>query len=94
MDRQFEMCDVCKLDKAQKCNYQCIKKREDCLLMFFTCPNFIYDDGTPITNAERISTLLKTECDSAADEIWYETILNDGCLNSHDFRLWLEEESK
>lgn len=45
------------------------------MFKFFTCPCFIYDDGSPITNAERISTLLKTDSDSAADEIWNETML-------------------
>lgn len=52
------------------------------------------DNGNPITNAERISTLLKIDSDSAADEIWNETILNAGCIDYHDFRKWLKEESK
>lgn len=94
MARQFDMCEVCKLDKAKQCNYECIKQRSDFMFRFFICPCFIYDDGSPITNAERISTLLKTDSDSAADEIWNLTMLNDGCVEYHDFRNWLREESK
>lgn len=28
------------------------------------------------------------------DEIWNETILNDGCIDYYDFRKWLKEESE
>ena len=93
MSRQFDMCEVCKLDKAQICDYTCVKQRFDFMFRLFTCPNFIYDDGNPITNAERISTLLKTNLDSASDEIWNETVLNDDCIDYHDFRKWLREKS-
>lgn len=93
MARQFDMCEVCKLDKAQTCNYDCIKQRSDFAFRFFTCSNFIYDDGNPITNAEAISTLLKIDSDSAADEIWSKITLNNGCLDYHDFKRWLREEN-
>lgn len=94
MAREFDMCEVCKLDETKKCDYTCVKQRSDFMFRFFTCPNFIYNDGNPITNAERISTLLKIDSDSAADEIWNETILNDGCIDYYDFRKWLKEESE
>lgn len=94
MAREFDMCEICKLDKAQKCDYTCVKRRSDFRFRFYTYPNFLYDDGNLITNAERISTLLKLDSDSAADEIRNETMLNDEHIEYHDFRGWLREESE
>lgn len=88
--REFDMCEVCKLDKQHICNYDCIKRRSDFMFRFFTCPRFIYDNGEQITNAEWISTLLKSDVCSAADELWNQTVLNDGHVDLGDFRKWLE----
>ena len=86
MARQFDMCEVCKLDKAKLCNYDCIKKREDCIFRFFTCTNFIYNDGKPMTNAEWISTLLKTDINAA----WMKL----GQIDYFQLEDWLREEVK
>ena len=37
--------------------------------------------------------IIKTNIDSAADEMWNKTMLNDGCIEYHDFREWLKKES-
>ena len=84
MARQFDMCEVCKLDKAKLCDYKCIKKREDFAFRFFTCTCFIYDDGTPMNNAERISTLLKTDIDAAVTEL--------GKVDYFQLNDWLREK--
>ena len=86
MARQFDICEVCKLDKAKLCDYKCIKKREDFAFRFFTCTCFIYDDGTPITNAEWISTLLKTDINAA----W----MLMGTIDYFQLEDWLREEMK
>lgn len=94
MVRQFDMCDVCKLDKARICNYDCIKQRSDFMFRFFTCPKFIYNDGQPISNAEYMSTLLKSDMDSAASELWFETVLNEGHVDLSDFKEWLKSNAE
>ncbi len=60
------------------------------LFRFFTCPQFIYDNGKPITNAEWISTLLKSDLDVAASELWNQAVLNKGCVELSDFKEWLK----
>lgn len=90
MARQFYMCDYCKLNKVNKCDYECIKRKEDCMFGFFICPKFIYDDGKTITNAEWLSILLKSDLDSAAVYVW----LMNGCSTSNsDIKEWLNNES-
>ena len=84
MARQFDMCEVCKLDKSKMCDYKCIKKREDFMFRFFTCPCFIYDDGNTMNNAERISTLLKTDIDAAVTEL--------GKVDYFQLNDWLREK--
>ena len=65
-NRVFDMCDICKLDKEKLCDYNCIKRREDFMFRFHTCPKFIYDDKKPITNAEMLSTFLKDDIEKSA----------------------------
>lgn len=92
MSRVFDMCDICKLDKAKQCDYNCIKKREDRIFRFHTCPKFIYDDGQPITNAEMLSTFLKDNPDFAANLIW-DKVLNDiNVFILGDLIKWLLQE--
>lgn len=94
MARQFYMCNDCKCDKAGVCDYECIKQRSDFMFRFFTCPRFIYDDGTKITNAERVAMDLKENTDSAATELWYKLAMDDGLLDFEEFQKWLKEEAK
>ena len=93
MTREFDMCDVCKCDKAKICDYECIKQRSDFMFRFFTCPRFLYDDGITITNAERIAMELKEDPEFAAMELWYQIVMNDGCIDKSDFVQWLKEEA-
>lgn len=97
MARQFDMCDVCKLDKAGICNYECIKRRSDFMFRFFTCPNFIYDNGKPMTNAELLSTDLKVDLDGAAMQLWYKLVMDwemgIGFDTCEDFVEWLKKEA-
>ena len=85
MAREFDMCEVCKLDRQHVCNYDCIKRRSDFMFRFFTCPRFIYDDGQPITNAGWMSTLLKSDIELSAKELWFQTALNEGHIDLNDF---------
>ena len=94
MARQFDMCDVCKLDTANICNYECIKRREDFAFRFFTCANFIYDDGKPITNAELLSTNLKTDLETTAIQLWYMLAMDYGFDTKEEFIEWLKAEAK
>lgn len=64
------------------------------MFRFFTCPRFLYDDGTPITNAENIAMELKENLNFAATELWYQTAMNDGCIDQSDFEEWLKEEAE
>lgn len=90
MSRVFDMCDVCKLDKEKLCNYNCIKEREDRIFRFHTCPNFIYDDKNPITNAEMFSTKLKdgNEMDSCVRRIYNEF------SSAEDLIEWLRDDAE
>lgn len=93
MARQFDMCDVCKLDTANICDYECVKRREDFMFRFFTCPNFIYDDRNPITNAELLSTDLKTDLETAATQLWYKLAMDDGFGTREEFIEWLKNKA-
>ena len=97
MARQFDMCDVCKLDKANICDYECIKRREDFMFRFFIYPNFIYDDRKPITNAELLSTDLKTDLEGAATQLWYKLVMDyeigHGFDTLEEFIEWLKKEA-
>lgn len=93
MARQFDMCDVCKLDKIHICDYKCIKGRSDFMLRYFTCPNFIYDNGQPITNAEWISTLLKTNIDLAVNELRYHIYFNNRTRRDA-LKEWLKQSAE
>lgn len=93
MAREFDMCEVCKLDKQRICNYDCIKRRSDFMFRFFTCPKFIYDDGHSITNAEWMSTLLKSDIKLSAKELWFQTVLNEGHTDLNDFIEWLQSDA-
>ena len=94
MAREFDMCEVCKLDKQHICNYDCIQRRSDFKFRFFTCPRFIYDNGQVITNAERMSTLLKIDIDLAVSELWYQLVLNEGHTDIEDFKEWLMQNAE
>ena len=97
MAGQIYMCDFCKLDKLGICNYECIKRRSDCMFRFFICPNFIYNDKTPMTNAELLSTDLKTDLDGAATQLWYKLVMDwemgIGFDTFEDFVKWLKKEA-
>lgn len=84
-----EMCDFCKFDKI--CNYNCIKLKNGYRRNLFVCPNFIYDNGKTITNAEYISTLLKTDIDDAAYRLWAKTVSDSGNIDISDFKSWLNK---
>lgn len=90
MAREFDMCDVCKLDKAKICNYECIKRRSDFMFRFFTCPKFIYDDGQPITNAELLSTDIKEDIDTAATKLWKKLVTKNDFETCEEFAKWLK----
>lgn len=94
MGRIFDMCDICKLDKEKICDYTCIKRREDFIYRFHTCPKFIYDDNTPITNAELLSIYLKTDIDLAATIICSDIAKNNDALLVEDVVNWLNKEVK
>lgn len=94
MGRQFDMCEVCKLDREKLCNYDCIKRREDFAFRFFTCLNFIYDDNKPITNAELLSTYLKSDINLAATIICDDIAKNNDVLWVEDVVNWLKKETK
>lgn len=34
MAREFDMCEVCKLDETKKCDYTCVKQRSDFMFRF------------------------------------------------------------
>ena len=88
--RQFDMCDVCKLDKAGICDYNCIKKRSDFMFRFFTCPNFIYDDKQSITNAELLSTDIKNDVDAVATQLWDKLVTKNDFATCGEFAKWLK----
>lgn len=90
MSRVFDMCDICKLDKYKQCDYNCIKRREDRIFRFHTCPKFIYDDEQPIKNGELLSTYLKYDIDAAYNTICYLYEL----IEKKDILNWLNEEVK
>lgn len=93
MARQFDMCDVCKLDKEKICSYECIKKHSDFMFRFFTCPNFIYDNGEPMNYAELISTDLKEHSDLAAKFLWNKLIVNKEFESVEMFQEWLKNDA-
>lgn len=93
MAREFDMCDVCKLDKEKICNYECIKKRSDFMFRFFTCSKFIYDDGQPITNAELLSTDIKADVELAATQLWFKLAMDDGFETCEDFVEWFKSKA-
>lgn len=90
MAREFDMCDVCKLDKANICNYECIKRRSDFMFRFFTCHKFIYDDGQPITNAELLSTDIKEDVDAVAAKLWEKLVTKNDFETCEEFVKWLK----
>lgn len=94
MGRVFDMCDICKLDREKLCDYSCIKRHEDSICKFHTCPKFIYDDKTPITNAEMLSTYLKTDVDLVATIICDDISKNNDVLWVEDVVKWLKEDTK
>lgn len=94
MSRVYDMCDICKLDKEKICDYNCIKRREDCIYRFHTCPKFIYDNNKPITNAELLSTYLKTDINLAATIICDDIAKNNDVLWLEDVVNWLNKEPK
>ena len=94
MARVFEMCDFCKLDKT--CNYECVVRKNEYykygfMNSLFVCPNFIYDDGNPITNTEMLSTKIKNDVHSAAIELWNNFMVN--FESYEDFLKWLKSEA-
>lgn len=93
MARVFDMCEICKLDKAGICNYECIKTRSDRIYRFHTCPNYIYDDGNPITNAELLSTDLKTDSEMAAVQLWYNLAMDYSFESLDEFKEWLKKKA-
>lgn len=93
MSRTSYLCDVCKLDKAGICNYECIKKRSGYICKLYTCPKFIYDDGQPMTNAELLCTDLKDDVGLAATGLWYQLAMDDGFATFEDFVEWLKRDA-
>lgn len=92
MARELFICGYCKLDNC--CDYSYVRCMTDCLMETKICPMFIYDNGEPISNAERISSMLRTgglKLESAADEMWNETVLNEDATHK-TFREWLRDE--
>ena len=57
MSRLHYMCSKCKFDKTDMCDYECIKAK----LHLYICPRFVYNDGTPITNADMIRSMSDEE---------------------------------
>lgn len=94
MSRISDMCDVCKLDKNNSCNYDCIKRHSDFAFRFHVCPNFIYDDNKPITNADLLSTYLKTDIELAATIICDDICPDNDMLWVEDVIRWLKKEVK
>lgn len=90
-NRVFDMCDVCKLDKNNLCDYDCVKRREDFVFRFHTCPRFIYDDKKPITNAEMLSTKLKDDIEKSACAIKY---VNKEFKDTEDLIRWLKSDAE
>lgn len=69
MARIYAMCDFCKMDNT--CDYECVVQKHSgyqygFMNHLYVCPNFIYDDGNPITNAEMLSNNIKNDVDSAS----------------------------
>ena len=88
MARQSIMCNICKLDKAGICNYECIKNR----FRLLVCPNFIYNNGKSMTNAELLSTDIKTDTDLGATNLWYKLVIDDSFDTLEQFIEWLHQE--
>ena len=91
--RQFDMCDVCKLDREKICDYSCIKQREDCILRFFTCPKFIYDDGKALTNGELVSRDMMDDLKSISHVLWNKLVENEEFSTVDDFQEWLTKST-
>ena len=89
MSRVGILCDYCKLDRCKKCDYKCINDLSVSWQKFVRCKSFIEDDKKPLTNAEMMSALLKTDLDSAARELWFESVQNEGHTELSDFVGWL-----
>ncbi len=93
MARIYAMCDFCKFDKT--CDYESVVQKHSGYQYGFAnhlyvCPNFIYDDGNPITNAEMLSTNIKNNVHSAAIELWNNFMVN--FKSYEDFLKWLKSE--
>ena len=85
------MCTLCKLDKCGICDYNCIKKHNDFLHSLIVCPKFIYDDKTPLTNAELLCVDLKQDTSLAATGLWYQLAMEGGFDDYEEFLTWLNK---
>lgn len=86
MNRVVYLCRRCKLDKAGICNYECMQNH----FKYDFCPNFINNNGQPITNAELLCSDLKSDVELAATGLWYQLAMDGGFERYEDFVEWLK----
>ena len=90
--RYKPLCDRCKMD--HRCNHKCIKKDSDYTNRYYICPQFIYDDDMPLTNAELLSSYLKSQdkIDHTAMKLWQ--LVREECDNVEDLVTLLRASEK